>query len=335
MRIIATVPIRNEAWILPTFLAALEQVADAIIIGDQRSTDASRDICRGFAKVTLVTNEGVGYDEGIRQQVVLDAARDFEGDNLILTLDADEVFTGNALESDVLDALSQRLAPGEAAEGQWLWLWKDARYYRYDGAAFTNNWHHFAYRDDRRIRFTEGRFHRSRVPDIGLRRTLRFEQPKVLHLQFADWHRAMAKQRWYRCIEQVAQPDKSAEAINLQYAWFMRGMNHPRLLPVAEAWVAPWRERGVDPLAFRREDLVWYEVEVLQLFRQYGTRRFADLDIWDTDWERIRQRAVAAGCDGVPETPIGDPRGLEQRLAQAFTRRTLLVPPWRRLPRAG
>ena len=75
MRIIATVPIRNEAWILPTFLAALEQVADVIIIGDQRSTDASRDICRQFAKVTLVTNEGVGYDEGIRQQVVLDAAR--------------------------------------------------------------------------------------------------------------------------------------------------------------------------------------------------------------------------------------------------------------------
>ena len=44
--VIVICAVRNEAWILPRFLAVASHIADHIIVADQGSTDGSRDICR-------------------------------------------------------------------------------------------------------------------------------------------------------------------------------------------------------------------------------------------------------------------------------------------------
>ena len=61
MKVIALLPVRNEAWVLPHTLSCLSGFCDVIIVSDQDSTDESRAICRRFAKVALLdpqTREG-------------------------------------------------------------------------------------------------------------------------------------------------------------------------------------------------------------------------------------------------------------------------------------
>jgi glycosyltransferase involved in cell wall biosynthesis len=332
MKIIATVPVRNEAWILPVFLRAMDTIADAILVVDQASTDATPVICRQFAKVIAIHNSSPQYDEAARSQLLLDAARQFDGNNLIITLDADELFSADVLGS-AIERLAESLRPGESGELQWIWLWKSPRVFRYDRVAFGANWKPFVFRDDRCSRFEAGVIHQERAPGrIALSRK-RFAQPKVLHYQFVDWARALAKQRWYRCLERVMFPAKDPYATNVLYSWFLAGSRQPDLRRVPAEWIDPWRARGVDVDAYTREHLFWYDLEILRMFRQLGAERFADLDIWDVDWEERRQAAMRAGYLEIPETPIRDPRSTEQRVAQLFTRRTLHVPPWRAVTR--
>jgi hypothetical protein len=46
MKVIAMMPVRNEAWILPHSLACLSAFCDVILVSDQDSEDESREICR-------------------------------------------------------------------------------------------------------------------------------------------------------------------------------------------------------------------------------------------------------------------------------------------------
>ena len=54
MKIIALLPVRNEAWVLPHSLACLSAFCDVVLVNDQNSEDESREICRRFPKVVLI-----------------------------------------------------------------------------------------------------------------------------------------------------------------------------------------------------------------------------------------------------------------------------------------
>src|SRR5262249_24949803 len=154
--IIANVPVRNEAWILELCLAALDRIADVIIVADQQSSDETPTICAKFAKVVRLENPGQSYDEQARYQLLLSASRDWSGSNLILTIDADEVFTGDVLDPDLLRDISDRIAPGASAECQWIWLWKRFDRYRTGHRPFSDSWKFCAFRDDRQMTFEPG-----------------------------------------------------------------------------------------------------------------------------------------------------------------------------------
>ena len=49
MKIIALLPVRNEAWMLPHSLACLSAFCDVVLVSDQDSEDESREICRAFS----------------------------------------------------------------------------------------------------------------------------------------------------------------------------------------------------------------------------------------------------------------------------------------------
>jgi glycosyltransferase involved in cell wall biosynthesis len=93
VKIIALLPVRNEAWVLHHTLSCLSGFCDVIIVSDQDSTDASREICRRFAKVALLdppTREGEKLPKQARWRL-LDAARGYDGDNFLWCTDADEL----------------------------------------------------------------------------------------------------------------------------------------------------------------------------------------------------------------------------------------------------
>ena len=90
MKIIAMMPVRNEAWILPHSLACLSAFCDVILVSDQDSEDESREICRRFPKVVLLESSQRLVCEQARW-LLLDAARGYEGCNLLWCTDADEL----------------------------------------------------------------------------------------------------------------------------------------------------------------------------------------------------------------------------------------------------
>ena len=98
--LICMTPIRNEAWVLHAFLKATSIWADYIIIADQLSTDGSREIALSYPKVILIDNNHPDYNEADRQKMLIDRARQIEGDKILFGLDADEIFAANFQETN-------------------------------------------------------------------------------------------------------------------------------------------------------------------------------------------------------------------------------------------
>src|SRR4051812_44081863 len=165
MKIIGLMPVRNEAWVLPHSLACLSAFCDVILVNDQDSEDESRDICRRFPKVVLLESTERLICEQARRQL-LDAARDYDGHNLLWANDADELVPPHRLQSFVAPARA-RLPPGPAIPGLFRTLWNPASTYRADLTLYRPYWGRMAFVDDRRAdyhRSGQARLHDPRIP---------------------------------------------------------------------------------------------------------------------------------------------------------------------------
>jgi glycosyltransferase involved in cell wall biosynthesis len=328
MRIIALMPVRNEAWILDRTLRTLSSFCDAIIVADQRSTDGTRDILRQHApKIVMLDNPEDSHSTRVRWRL-LEAARSYEGENFLILTDADEILSSDIQDPNVLDALT-RTRPGTGVEAPWIQLWRSPSRWRRDKSIWSDRWLPFAFRDDRTVRYGPIEMpndHNSRIPVCE--RLVRSGSPKVLHFQFVLFERMLAKQRFYRMQEALELGTGRAEATNLYYC-VTRDERWIRLEPANPQWIAGWREVGVDLECFEESPVYWYDVEVLRSFAKKGTGFFASIDLWDVDWEEKRRLAKAQGYAGISDAPIVDPRSPEQRLYHAYLHRFFRTPFWR------
>lgn len=89
-KIICVTPVKNEGWIIRSFLSVVSTWADYIIVSDNGSTDDSREIAKSFPKVILIENDMREFDEFQMRKPLIDEARKFEGERVIVSLDADE-----------------------------------------------------------------------------------------------------------------------------------------------------------------------------------------------------------------------------------------------------
>ena len=133
-KIICLMPARNEADLLPITLNILSQYCDAIIIADQMSNDGSREIYKRFPKVKVIDNPRQGHSNQVRWDL-LEAARNFSGNNFLLTLDADE-YMPPALFNEFFK--SHDFNVGESFRFPWIQLWKSINYYNDSGVWYRN-----------------------------------------------------------------------------------------------------------------------------------------------------------------------------------------------------
>jgi hypothetical protein len=302
-KLICLTPVRNEAWILDRFLSCASQWADHIIIADQGSTDGSREIACAFPKVILLDNSSDVYDEAARQNLLIQAARQFPGRRLLLALDADEMLTANCLRSDEWQALLQA-QPGSVIRFQWANVLP----------GFESCWippqdRPFGFADDG-SEHRGGPIHNVRIPVPAGAATVSFRDIKVLHYQYTDWQRMMSKQRWYQCWEAINNPSHRAVGVYRQYHR-TDAIPPETIHPLPSEWLRGYQQRGIDMTTVRDEGRSRFDEQTLGLFREYGLQKFRKVDIWDVDWQQIAEETGSS----IDRTALRDPRSSIDRTA--------------------
>lgn len=313
--------VRNEEWIIRLFLQVMSHVADHIIVADQGSTDRTRAICREFPKVILIDNDSPTFNEPERQTLLIETARRlFPEPRLLLTFDADDIPSGNLFEDPEWKSILQA-PPGWPVLLQNICLYGSSKEYRTNQPnMYGVSYLPYAMIDNNAPHFGEP-IHTPRVPFRRDVPPIRLKNVVSMHYQFVDVQRAMAKQRWYMCYERLRFPEKSPLKIINNYRWVIWDVHTwaPRVSP--SEWILGWEQRSVNLADITRPKYFWWTWEILRLFKQYGGAHFADLPIWDYDWEAARKDGLTQGISGLPERAVRDPRSRQTQLAHHLLRK--------------
>jgi glycosyltransferase involved in cell wall biosynthesis len=204
-KIVALIPVKNEALRISFCLKAVSAFTDAICLYDDDSTDNTLEIVESLASECgvekVIRNRHWRYDEGKYRQTLLEAGREIGGTHFVV-LDADEAFTSNLTRNNFLKKTILSLQPGEQLQLVWIQLWRSVSNYRYDRSFWTNNYKSFVFADDGQCAYTDQQFHLLRVPLDLKGRAYRIEgyDCGVLHFLFVNWRNLLIKQAWYRCL---------------------------------------------------------------------------------------------------------------------------------------
>jgi hypothetical protein len=275
MKVIGLMPVRNEAWVLPHSLASLSGFCDVVLVNDQRSEDASREICRQFPKVVLFESAETHVCEQARWEL-LDAARGYDGCNLLICTDADELLSPR-LVNRFLDCHWQDLEPGTIVECFFYHLWGDTAHYRDDYSVYRPHWKQMAWVDDRQGDYDRSErlpLHQPRAAAVKGALVRRATDLPFLHLQWLIANRNQMKQAWYRCRE-LLDGKKTAAAINERYA-----ITLPRPRVNTSPVPPEWTEDLTFPDLTIDGEPAWQERDILGWFEQYGPAFFEPLEIW-------------------------------------------------------
>jgi hypothetical protein len=280
-KIICLTPIRNEAWILSRFLKSASLWADHIIIADQMSTDGSREIAKSFPKVILIDNNCKDFNEPERQQLLIKEARKIEGPRILITLDADEMFTPNIFTSaewkTVLEA-----DKGTVIQFQWANFCPGIRKMWF-GSFFS-----WGFVDDNCSEHIGSKIHSARIPLPSSANTIVLNSIKVIHFQYTDWNRMISKHLWYQCYELVNNVNDPIRIFR-RYHHMYENQNL-QYISIPDEWTLEYNKLGIDITSVQCEDKLWWDYEVMSMFKSYGVTYFRRLNIWAPNWSAIADK---------------------------------------------
>lgn len=273
MKIVALLPFKNEAWILPTYLSSVTRIADEIVALDDDSTDSSRSLLEasGARIITHDFGEERVVQMSARRARLLEEGRGRGGTHFIW-LDADETFS-----ADFLPHAREAILALEASEKlsmRWVHLWKDTdRYLDDPSSPFGRIWKDFIVCDSPEYSFASRFLSEARTPGPH-DKTSRLPEEKgvVLHFQFAAWHAVQMKQAWYRCMERI-EGSRGPRRINQTYGVTLDAPLKTEQLPVR------WSD-GIAVPSLPSNGSSTHEQQIYALFDKYGLSFFEPLQIW-------------------------------------------------------
>ncbi len=307
--IICLTPVKNEAWVLDIFLKSTSLWADYIIIADQMSTDGSREIALKYPKVILIDNKSESFNEPERQKLLINEARKISGKRLLITLDADEIFSPEFLTSKEWDNMLMAKS-GTIFRFQWANFLPDLQKMWY-GYYFP-----WGYMDDGAEHTSQNQIHSARIPLPNNHTVVDIQDFKVIHLQYTDWSRMASKHRYYQCMEVINYPDKSGVDIYRQYHHMIAVKDNDKI-EIPKKWFHLYQELGIDfnKLSFSKE--YWFDKAVLSFFDEFGIHKFSKVDIWNTDW-----RTKAKYYNRKPFEKYKDPRNIIEKIIIWWLKKT-------------
>lgn len=298
MKLMALMKVRNEEWVLRASLEAALRWCDEALVMDHCSEDSTPAIVREAAeqhphRVHVMQWCDREWTEASQRQAMLERGRQLGGTHFAV-IDADEVLSGNLLESIRFHA--QSLAPGQAAEAPWPAMWRSVRAYRDDESVWSRNFMTFLFRDGAGVTFAaaaDGYDIHARRP-AGTSGQIRriVDEPAgggLMHLQFANWRRLRAKHAWYKMTEATRWPGRqSAEALNFKYG---RALDETNLVTatVPASW---WEPYGGLEQAIDLNDEPWHERACREMWERHGAGAFAGLELWGVVGVGAERRAA-------------------------------------------
>lgn len=301
-KIIVLTPVKNEAWILNTFLTVCSCFADHIIIADQQSTDGSLGIYPNYPKVVLIENKNPNFNEAERQLLLLKKARELYGkENILLAIDADEILAFNAIKTDDWQKMLAA-EPGTVLFFEKPSLYKDSStVIRF----FHGGWP-LGYVDDGAKHFPD-KIHSTRIPNPPYASKLYLSKIKFIHYNTIRLDASASKLRFYGMLENVRNTQSLRNRLRMYDSKMDILKMGDAIEPTNDEWLRGWEEKGIEVRSFPTSEYYWHDYESLKIISEYGVRRFAFDDIWNFDWEALRLHALTKGLKNITQKEIKRP----------------------------
>lgn len=270
MKIIALLPVKNEEWILPTYIHSMKNVADEIIAIDDNSIDNTKQILIDNGVIVLESNNNNIVNMSQKRSVLLEEGRKRGGTHFVW-LDADEVFDNHFIENS--KRIIGILNPGGKLALPWITLWKSKDWERVDGV-WEDNYKDVIVYDLPEYSFENKTLSESRTqgPNSNVIKLSR-NDGVILHFQFVDFEDAQIKQAWYRCVE-LSQTKRDPKIINNMYSVSLDDNK------VKTKYIPAELLKNIDlPINFSTKKDIYLK-EISNLFYKYGIKFFEPLDIW-------------------------------------------------------
>ena len=288
MKVVALMPVRNEAWVLGFSARVALMWCDEIVFASHWPEDRSHDIMNELfheytGRVTIREDREQQWKEMEQRQMLLNCARE-RGATHIAIVDADEVLCGGtnpyerngqlAVHSEILQL------PGYNLRGSLN------RYH--SNGIWANRWFSVAFSDDKRLHWGGDKFHQREPRGMKLEphRPIAQGEGGVLHLWGVSERRLIAKHALYKVTERLRFPEKAVSEIDRMYNLAIKG--EPKqptwgtpatwtYAKVPDAWLAPYA-----PLMqyLDIDATPWQEEETRRLVREHGREAFNGLDLF-------------------------------------------------------
>lgn len=166
-KIVGLMAARNEAQLIANSLQALALYTDEIIVLDDASTDNTVAVVKSLqiqCRIAQIIEKKAWYrDEPGDRNKLLMAGRAIGGTHFIM-LDADEIFTANLLENNLLKNKILALKPGDKMTATWIQLWRSPDAYRYDASVWSGGAADIIFCDDGKCAYDSTFIHAPRTP---------------------------------------------------------------------------------------------------------------------------------------------------------------------------
>lgn len=304
MRLIGLMIVKNEDWILRLSLRAAMKWVDQMVVVDHASTDATYNIIQqvmgenpyrvnysrwddlktvqmrnsfdGEMRDVKVPDPDAWWDEMTVRQHALDIGRKFGGTHFAI-IDADEIITSN-----IAGGMRQRidlLSPGQCLDVPMLAM-RGRDKYQADDSVWSNSWLTLAFADRPDLTWKpdgDGYHHHHRKPYGADEASVRYlgskEQGGVMHYQFANKRRLLAKHVYYRMSEHLRWPGRmSPEDLNTKYDQALQDPMELMILP------PPFR-MGYDLNLINLDGSPYQEAEIKKMIDKNKREAFAGLDL--------------------------------------------------------
>jgi hypothetical protein len=294
MKLICTMPVRNEDWCVGLTARAALMACDELIVHNHASTDGTEEIlCQVReehpGRVFVITELDPVWNECRHRQLMLDWARTY-GATHIATIDADEILTSNFVNDEHWQfSKTVERAGMSVLQLPWICLARSLDK-RYSTGVWGTNFVSCGFYDYPELHWRaphDGYDFHHRHP-MGMKPSFNaFRKPiehhagGLMHLQFVNERRLKAKQALYKMTEVLRWPGReSTDIVNARYnrAVYESLTENQPLADVPSEW---WSEYShlMHHLDLSDQE-PWQERQCKAWCIEYGAARFKGLDLF-------------------------------------------------------